>query len=143
MNLVLASSGLGYTRRGIETWMADLAVKLSSDRLSVELWSGGLVRLAEGIRVRHLHALNRDGRLLQGMSWGRRYNVEQLSILPRALSLLGRQKVDVVYCGDPLLSWHLRKFHRLHKAKVVFMNGMRICAEWAQAFDGVHLLAPA
>ncbi len=141
MKLALLSSGLGFTARGIETWMVELAAHLPAD-LSVELWSGGPMPGA-GIRPEVcLHGLNRDSRWLRSARWHRRYQGEQLSILAQAILRLRWKKMSAVYCGDPVLSWQLKRFRAFHQAKVVFMNGMRLSAEWAKDFDGVHLLAP-
>jgi glycosyltransferase involved in cell wall biosynthesis len=48
---------------------------------------------------------------------------------------------NIAYLGDPVLAWELKRLQRIHRAKVVFMNGMRLSPSWARAFDGVHLLA--
>ncbi len=141
MSLALLSSGLGYTARGIEAWMEDLAAHLP-DELAVELWSGGPAPPSARRPAFSFHGLSRDARLLKGWNWHRRYQLEQLSVLAQAVVRLRRHKIDVVYCGDPALSWHLKRFRPFHRAKVVFMNGMRLSAEWAKDFDGVHLLAP-
>lgn len=140
--VALISSGLGFVARGIETWMTELAVHLP-DSLEVELWSGGTPPAVPRRATRALRAVKRDAALLRPFSWHRRYTIEQLSALPRAIQLLRRADMDVAYCGDPVLSWHLKRFQRLHAAKVVFMNGMRLSPHWARAFDGVQLLAPA
>ena len=141
LKLLLLSSGLGYTARGIETWMAELALHLPGE-MHVELWSGGPAPSAKMRLTRCLHGLNRDARWLRRLPWHRRYLLEQLSILPQSVALLRWHQMDLVYCGDPVLSWHLKRFRPLHRAKVVFMNGMRLSANWAKDFDGVHLLAP-
>lgn len=141
LRVVLLSSGLGYTLRGIEIWMLELARHLP-DELAVELWSGGKLDPEKGRNDLCLHGISRDSRWLRGFSWGRRYEWEQLSMLPMALFHLFWRRRDVVYCGDPVLSWHLKRFRRWHKARIIFMNGTRLSANWAQSFDGVHLLAP-
>jgi len=140
MKVVVASTGLGYTRRGIESWISDLAPRLGSAGHTVELWSGGPIGNSS-VRSRRLFALNRDVRWIRGLSWDRRYVLEQLSVLPLAIAMLRLIRADMFYCGDPLLSWHLKKFHHHHGARVVFMNGMRLSPGWARHFDGVHLLA--
>jgi glycosyltransferase involved in cell wall biosynthesis len=122
--------------------MTELALHLPAD-LEVELWSGGPPPGNVKRATRCLHALDRNARLLKPLNWPRRYVVEQLSVLPLALYWLGRRRMDVAYCGDPALSWHLKRFAAWHRAKVVFMNGMRLSPAWARHFDGVQLLAPA
>ena len=141
MKLALLSSGLGFTARGIEIWMVELAAHLPAD-INVELWSGGPSPNSVTQPAVCLHGLNRDRRWLKEMNWQRRYQLEQLSVLAQATFRLRRQKMDAVYCGDPVLSWHLKRFRSFHRSKVVFMNGMRLSAAWAKDFDGVHLLAP-
>jgi 1,2-diacylglycerol 3-alpha-glucosyltransferase len=141
LKLALLSSGLGYTARGIEIWMAELAAHLPDD-IALELWSGGPTPSSLACPAVSLHGLSRDASVLGGISWHRRYQIEQLSVLAQALLRLRRHKLDAVYCGDPVLSWHLKRFRSVHGAKVVFMNGMRLSAQWAKDFAGVHLLAP-
>ena len=121
--------------------MVELAAHLPAE-INAELWSGGPPPTS-GLRPTVcLHGLNRDGRWLKGLNWHRRYQFEQLSVLTQAIVRLRLRKMDVGYCGDPVLSWHLKRFRSFHHAKVVFMNGMRLSAQWAKDFDGVHLLAP-
>ena len=113
--------------------MAELALHLPGE-MHVELWSGGPAPSAKCL-TRCLHGLNRDARWLRRLPWHRRYLLEQLSILPQSVALLRWHQMDLVYCGDPVLSWHLKRFRPLHRAKVVFMNGMRLSANWAKDFD--------
>lgn len=141
MKLVLLSSGLGEVSRGIETWMQEVARHFRFPGWDVELWSGGRVE-EEGITCRWMHALGREARIMKWHEWARRYEIEQLSILPRVIPALRFHRANIVYCGDPVLTWHLKRFRHLHGAAVVFMNGMRLSANWAKEFDGVHLLAP-
>lgn len=137
--LALISSGAGYTTRGIEMWMVELARHLPAT-VDVELLTGG--PLPEVPRPgRRAWSLNRDARLLRGRPWAKRYLWEQLSMLPACILALRRSRRTIAYCGDPALTWHLKRFQRLHGAAVVFMNGMRLSPGWARHLDGVHLLA--
>lgn len=141
LKVILLSSGLGFIARGIETWMVELARHLPAE-VGVELWSGGTPPPLQGRDARRLHGVSRNVFWLRPLSWHHRYRIEQLSILAQAIVRLRRHQPDLVYCGDPVLSWHLKRFRPLHRTKVVFMNGMRLSANWAKDFDGVHLLAP-
>lgn len=141
MKLVLLSSGLGYINRGIEVWMHEVAQHYRIPGWEVELWSGGPAQRSS-FPWRSLHGLSRDSRLLGGRSWARRYTLEQLTVLPSAIFNLRRHRASVVYCGDPVLSWHLKRSRNWHRAAVVFMNGMRLSHSWARTFNGIHLLAP-
>jgi glycosyltransferase involved in cell wall biosynthesis len=139
--IAVISSGLGHVNRGVETWMLDLASALQNAPLDVELWSGAALSQASR-PYKSLHVLRRESRFVRGASWHRRYLWEQLSALPAAISRAALGNFDLIYCGDPVLSWHLKRFQRLHGAKVVFMNGMRLSPQWASAFDAIHVLAP-
>jgi glycosyltransferase involved in cell wall biosynthesis len=123
--------------------MMELAAHWRSPGLEVEVWGGAKMQAPPRIYTRNLRGLSRANRWIRGFSWHRRYTWEQLSLLPQTLLLLRSRKIDLVYCGDPVLSWHLKQFRRFHRAKVVFMNGMRLSPGWSKDFDGVHLLAPA
>lgn len=137
--VALISSGAGYTTRGVETWMADLAIQLPRD-LDLELWTGGPPPPVPRTSRRYW-SLDREHRMLRGRPWGRRYLIEQWTMLPRLLVGLRRHGRTLAYCGDPVVTWHLKRFQRLHGAAVVFMNGMRLSPGWARHLDGVHLLA--
>lgn len=131
--------------RGIEVWMEELYHHWPAEAGPVELWSGGPLtelRHPKGeSRYRSLSGWSREHPWLARYSWGKRYEIEQLSILPKVIWNLRRCGASVVYCGDPVLSWHLKRFQRYHGASVVFMNGMRLSPRWGNHLDGVHLLA--
>lgn len=137
--LALISSGAGYTTRGIEMWMVELARHLPMD-VDVELFTGGPPPEVPRTR-RRVWSLNRDAGMLRGRPWAQRYQWEQLSMLPGLLLSLRWRRRTLAYCGDPVLTWHLKRFQRLHGAAVVFMNGMRLSPGWGRHLDGVHLLA--
>lgn len=138
-HLALISSGAGYTTRGIEIWMDELAVHLPRE-LPMELWTGGPPPVVPR-KTRRIWSLNRDHRRLAGRPWSQRYTWEQLSMLPTLMLALRRRGITLAYTGDPVVAWHLKRFQRLHGAAVVFMNGMRLSPHWARHLDGVHLLA--
>lgn len=139
--MALVSSGLGHVARGVEVWMTELARHLPTS-VERELWSGGKALKIPGSVCRTVKTMSRDAKLQSAFSWHRRYINEQLSALPRTLLLLRRHKPDLIYCGDPVLAWHLKGTQAMHKTRVVFMNGMRLAPNWAKAFDGVQLIAP-
>lgn len=139
LKLALISSGAGYTTRGVEIWMDELAVHLPRD-LDVELWTGGPPPKVPRT-TRRLWSLNRDHPRIAGRPWSQRYTWEQLSMLPGLVLSLRRRQRTVAYTGDPVVAWHLKRFQALHGAAVVFMNGMRLSPQWARHLDGVHLLA--
>lgn len=142
LRLALISSGLGHELRGIEMWMAELALHLP-EALEVEVWAGGGFQLPGGHRrIRRIWNLGRHHPLIRAFSWLHRYQIEQYSAIPAALGRLRQWRPDVIYCGDPLLSWNLKRFRHRHGARVVFMNGMRLTPRWLQNYDGIHLLAP-
>ena len=139
LRLALVSSGLGYTVRGIEHWMLDLANHLPKD-IEAELWPGGPVQHPSR-RVRRCASLNRNSHLLSPLSWDRRYYLEQASQIPSILWNVRKFQPHILYSGDPGLCHLLHKLRRWHRTRIVFMNGMRLTPRWIQCFDGVHLLA--
>ena len=141
LRVALASSGLGRVLRGVEVWMTELTRHLPADLVEAHLWSGGPA--PEGVKgAVSLGCISRDAVWLRWLSWHRRYQIEQQSFLPKVIRRLRVEQTQIVYCGDPVLAWHLKRFQSRHGARVVFMNGMRLSPGWAQAFDGVHLLTP-
>ncbi|HSH94768.1 MAG TPA: glycosyltransferase family 4 protein [Roseimicrobium sp.] len=140
--VALISSGLGHVLRGIEVWMVELAKHLPRDQIEVLLWSGGPADTSIP-GSSSLNGWSRDAALMRGWPWHRRYLIEQWSLIPKTLLRLKEEGIQIAYCGDPVLAWHLKRFRKWHGAKIVFMNGMRLSPSWAQSFDGVHLLAPA
>ena len=138
--IALISSGLGRVRRGIETWIGELARNLHP-RIDVELW--GAARL-DGWPCPTVASptISRLSWTLRSASWGTRYHIEQMSaVLPTVLRLR-RRRIDLAFCGDPSLAWNLKRFRRFHGARVVFTDGMRLTPRWLQEYDGIHLLAP-
>lgn len=138
--IALVSSGLGVVRRGIETWIGELARHLVG-QMDVELW--GAARL-DGwpCPTARLPSISRLSPVLKPINWGHRYHVEQMSVVLPAVLRLRRRRVDLAFCGDPSLAWNLKRFRRFHGAKVVFSDGMRLSTRWLQDYDGIHLLAP-
>lgn len=142
MRTILLSSGLGYVSRGVEIWMLEMLHHWPASAGAVELWSGGPVAELEGDSRYHcLGALSREHPFIQRWSWSQRYCWEQQTCLLKALWRLRWHPADLVYCGDPVLTWHLKRWQKWHGASVVFMNGMRLSPHWANHLDGVHLLA--
>jgi glycosyltransferase involved in cell wall biosynthesis len=139
LRVALLSSGLGYTVRGIESWMADLADHLPED-VDAELWPGGPLQHAHR-RVRRCVSIDRNSRLLSPLCWNRRYHLEQLSQIPSILWNVRKFQPHILYSGDPGLCHLLHKLRRWHRTRIVFMNGMRLTPRWIQCFDGIHLLA--
>jgi 1,2-diacylglycerol 3-alpha-glucosyltransferase len=142
LRVVLLSSGLGHVSRGVEIWMLEMLRHWPAGPERVALWSGGWVEeLARDPRYRCLHTLSREHPWIARQPWSRRYVWEQQACLLKTLWRLRREPADVVYCGDPVLAWHLKRWQRWHGARVVFMNGMRLSPAWGNHLDGVHLLA--
>ncbi len=142
MRTVLLSSGLGHVSRGVEIWMLEMLHHWPEGGGDVELWSGGPVpTLQTDPRYRNLGSLGRENPLIRRFSWASRYRWEQQACFLKTLQRLRRRSVDVIYCGDPVLSWHLKRFQKWHGASVVFMNGMRLSPHWGNHLDAVHLLA--
>jgi glycosyltransferase involved in cell wall biosynthesis len=142
LRLALISSGLGHELRGIEMWMAELALHLPAEA-EVELWPGGRLSLPGCTRpIRRMWNIGRHHPLIRLCSWAHRYEIEQYSAIPSVLWRLRQRRPDVVYCGDPVLAWNLKRFRRWHGARVVFTDGMRLSPHWLRGYDGVHLLAP-
>ena len=139
LRVALLSAGLGYTVRGIESWMTDLADHLPSE-VEAELWPGGTMQHPRR-HVRRCRSLDRNSRFLSMLSWSKRYYLEQLSQIPSILWNVRIFKPHILYSGDPGLCHLLHKLRRWHRTRIVFMNGMRLTPRWIQCFDGIHLLA--
>lgn len=144
MTTALVSSGLGFAPRGIETWMLEVARTFHRLGYPVEIWSGGRLPADPALgQVRSLHGIGRTSRLWSRLTWTGQYLGEQWSTVLQAVLLARWRRPDLLYCGDPILAWNLKRFRRFHRARVVFMNGMRLTPRWLQDYDGIHLLAPA
>lgn len=120
--------------------MLELAQHWPASSGPIELWGGGKLPFPSPPNYHHLRAISRDHWLLRGRPWSERYLYEQWSLLPRTIASLRFKRAAAVYCGDPVLTWHLKRFQSWHGAKVIFMNGTRMGATWCNHMDGVHLL---
>ncbi len=109
----------------------------------VEVWAGGQIPSIPGVAVRKVGAVPRTFPLFRWFNPAARYYWEQRTMLPGMLVRLRRLAVDLVYCGDPILAWDLKRFRRRTGTRVVFMNGMRLTPKWLRSYNGIHLLAPA
>ncbi len=138
--IACVASGLGRVRRGIETWMEESA-RCLAPVFDMELWGGGTLALRETV-TRRIPSLARSSSLLAPFGWARRYHSEQMSAVPATVWRLRRHRIDLVFCGDPILAWNLKRFRRLHRARIVFSDGMHLSPRWLQDYDGIHLLAP-
>jgi glycosyltransferase involved in cell wall biosynthesis len=108
---------------------------------NVELWGGGQLP-DRGSVSRSIPSIPRSSTLLTPFSWDRRYHTEQMSAVPATVWRLRRHRIDLVFCGDPILAWNLKRFRRFHRARIVFSDGMHLSPRWLQDYDGIHLLAP-
>jgi glycosyltransferase involved in cell wall biosynthesis len=138
--IACVASGLGRVRRGIETWMEESA-RCLRPVFDVELWGGGQPR-EQDLVSRRIPCLSRSSPLLAPFGWARRYHTEQMSAVPATVWRLRRHRIDLVFCGDPILAWNLKRFRRFHRARIVFSDGMHLSPRWLQDYDGIHLLTP-
>lgn len=138
--IACVTSGLGRVRRGIETWMEESA-RCLKPFFDVELWGGGHLPHRDQV-TRHIPSLPRSSTLLAPFGWARRYHSEQMTAVPATVWQLRRHRIDLVFCGDPILAWNLKRFQRFHWARIVFSDGMHLSPRWLQDYDGIHLLAP-
>lgn len=142
LRIACIASGLGRVRRGLETWMGQLALHLGSQPdVRAEAWGGGLTSLP-ACPSRRIRLIHRDSVVLRGVPWHYRYHVEQMSAVIPVAWALRRRRVQIAFSADPSLAWNLKRLRKWHGAKVVFSDGMRLSPRWLQDYDGVHLLAP-
>lgn len=137
----IACSGLGWVRRGNETWAQGTAEALHRRAVNVTLFGGGPLACSCGYR--RIPTLRRDHAAWRGLvDWGRRYALEQ-SLFAALLSWrLGRGRHDIVHTGDPQVAWGLDRRRQRHDATVVYKDGLLLGPGWCAHFDWVQVLAP-
>lgn len=139
--LVLASSGLGWVRRGNEMWAQATAEALHRRRVPVTLFGSG--PLAADCPYRRIPTVRREHPLWRTrVDWGRRYAWEQ-SLFALALSwrLRGGES-EIVHTGDPQVAWGMHRHRQRHRATVIYKDGLLLGPGWNRHFDWVQVLAP-
>lgn len=137
----IASSGLGWVRRGNEMWAQAAAEALHRRGLPTTLFgSGPLITPCPYARIptlRREHPLWRNR-----VDWGRRYAWEQSLF---ALMLSWRLRgggFELVHTGDPQVAWGMHRHRERHRATVVYKDGLLLGPDWNRRFDWVQVLAP-
>lgn len=142
LRIACIASGLGHIRRGLETWMGQLALHLQArPGVHGEAWGGGRA-FPQSCPSRRIPLIQRDSVALRGVPWHYRYHVEQMSAVIPIAWALRRRRMQIAFCADPSLAWNIKRLRRWHGAKVIFSDGMRLSPRWLQEYDGIHLLAP-
>lgn len=161
MKVVVASSGLGRVRRGIETWAFTLAHALGKRGVDTTLCGGpGVARLRNGgaggsLRIVELPCLSRDevcatrlARFTPGgfwrWGWKSAYGWEQFSFWLRLLPVLRQQSIDIVHVQDPVLADWCRRSRRmgLLRTREILAHGTEEPPEFLRRFPCVQHLAP-
>ena len=162
MRIAIASSGLGYVARGIETWAWDTAVALREQGEDVTLYCGGPLATPavdeDGVlftRVVPLWSLPRATPLCRrltamtprfGWRWGLKtvYGWEQFSFWWRLWWRLRRDKMDILHVQDPMVASWCRAFRRcgLVRTKEILVHATEEPVEFFRPFDYVQHLGP-
>jgi len=148
--IAIASAGLGYIRRGIESWAEDLGRALRRAGVDVTLFAGGPTEGATalpGLRRTDPAAIWLD-RLVHHLG-GWRYgmgNTHEIAQTSFAFALWRRVRrgFDLLHLQDPTLAWWLEAAHRrgLSGARVIFANGTGEPAAMMRRFAHLQLLTP-
>ncbi len=139
--VAVASSGLGWVRRGNEMWAQATAEALHRRKTSVTLFGSG--PLASGCPYRRIPTFRREHPLWRShVDWGRRYAWEQ-SLFALALSFrLRGGETEIVHTGDPQVAWGMHRRRQRHRSTTVYKDGLLLGPDWNRHFDWVQVLAP-
>lgn len=140
--VAIASSGLGYVRRGIETWAATLAEGLHKSGGNAILFGSGPLAETRSPYVR-VSCLRRDGWTRRWLSWDKAYLWEQITFARNLRRHLNRSRFDVVHVADPNLAQQLVKHCKKSGLALIYKDGLRLGAPWCNHFEHVQVLAPA
>ncbi|MDP1842861.1 MAG: glycosyltransferase [Sediminibacterium sp.] len=115
--LTLVCTGMGIVQRGFETYMADLAEKLTlgNDDFQVELYTGGPY-ISKKIKTKQLFCISRNNRIFNWL-FGLNFTSE-IELVTFFLSLSFKllfQNTNAIYLGEYKLYCYLFKFRKLFK----------------------------
>jgi len=154
--VAIASSGLGYVARGIETWAIDTAAALAEYGIDVTLFAAeGFQLSAFSFQLCILPCLHRFDRGTQRLTrltpgfmwrWGLKqaYGWEELTFWLRLWPRLRKGGFDILHVQDAWLAFWCRKFRHLGlvRTKEILGHGTEEAAEWLAQFEYVQHLAP-
>ena len=155
IKIAIASSGLGYIRRGIETWAEDLARALRHRGQDATLFQGGG---EVGTTQDHTRVLSSPSRLdpnvkrwvhlLQGVGgwrygFGSDYQAEQTLFVLQLWRHIHKD-YDILHVQDPLIALAMDRLHRAHlcRPRVILGHGTEESVEMLQKFTYLQHLAP-
>lgn len=139
--LAVACSGLGWVRRGNETWARGLGELLASAGEPVVLYGGGECPVQ--CRFERLWNVRRDAfPWPRHVPWHVRYLWEQRTFSWSLGRRLRQERGGLLHLADPLLAELMRRRAREWGIRVAYKDGMRLGPEWCARFDWVQVLAP-
>ena len=155
LKIAIASSGLGYVRRGIETWAEDLFLALQQSQKEVALFQGG-GQSSEGEPRRHVlqspprtdprlmrqvNALKRFGGWRYGFGSG--YEAEQTRFALRLWRWV-RRDYDIVNVQDPQVAFVMERLRRagLSRPQVILAHGTEEDPARLRRYSCLQHLAP-
>ena len=140
--VAIACSGLGYVRRGNETWARDVAAALHRAGVPVTLFGGGPNAEAASPYIQ-VPNLRRDFPVLRRwLPWPKRYLAEQLTFLVGLRRRLRKGGWRMVHLCDPDLALQMHWRTARSQLRVAFKDGMRLGPQWCSRLDFVQVLAP-
>jgi len=140
--VAIACSGLGFVRRGNETWAATLAEGIHKSGGHTILFGSGPRPEARSPYVR-IPCWRRDGWIRRFLSWDRSYLFEQITFARNLRRHLTASRFDIVHTSDPNLAQQLIPHARRRNLALIYKDGLLIGPEWCSKFDHVQVLAPA
>lgn len=154
LRIAVASSGLGYVRRGIETWADDLARALRrSGQQDVTLFQSGGSPTEAGTEVlnsparfdpaveKWVNRLRRTGGWRYGFGSG--YQAEQTLFTLRLWKRV-RRDYDIVHVQDPWIALLMDRLHRagLSRPRVILAHGTEESTQNLRKYSFLQHLAP-
>jgi glycosyltransferase involved in cell wall biosynthesis len=153
MKIAIASTYLGQTARGIESWARDLSAELNRRGAAVTLFrGGGPAELDYEVYLpcpkvgsdaaRRIVRWTRHGGWRFGL--GSEMTLQQVVFGWRLVRALRRGRFDIVHAQDAWLGRVLERASRLglHPARVIFMHGTEETPEFLRRFRIVQEQAP-
>jgi 1,2-diacylglycerol 3-alpha-glucosyltransferase len=152
--IAIASSGLGHVARGIEAWAEDLGLSLHQQIGHILVCKGGGSQ--QHVYERIVPCWTRESmqtqrllrRLPRSIGWrlglGSGYGIEQTTFAWNLLSILRRERIDILHVQDPQVALLMQraKMLKLIGTRTILAHGTEESAEFLQQIDYVQHLAP-
>lgn len=143
--VAIACSGLGYIKRGLETFSEALFYKLQEDQtFEVLLLKGAGKRAKNEFIIVHFKRHWQITKALGKFAKRHPFQIQNLTFAIGLIFFLFRHKIDVIYCGEPAVYNILNRWRNYssQKFRIIFFTGGQTFPFHFNPQDILHHVTP-